>query len=122
MSEETTPPKEVTLETVKGVLEGLRGEHRVLGYVVFEGNDDSGSFKKVLSCGGIGETETEATTLLNLLKALGGCLNSGEVFKRLSVEYPDCIYYALIIGQYRVCIVLSSSTPLLEEKSSILPR
>eukprot|EP01060_Flectonema_neradi_P013295 TRINITY_DN2004_c1_g1_i1.p1 TRINITY_DN2004_c1_g1~~TRINITY_DN2004_c1_g1_i1.p1 ORF type:complete len:111 (+),score=14.33 TRINITY_DN2004_c1_g1_i1:96-428(+) len=102
MSDEAATPKEVTLETVKGILEGLRGEHRLLGYVVYDGPADNGSFKKTLSCGGIGETEAEASILLNLLKALGGCLAPDEMFKRLSIEYSDCVYYALIVGQYRV--------------------
>ena len=91
----------VSLDTVKEVIERLKEEGQVVEYIVFD--TTAHPAKKVLSQGGLDEG-TAAAALTTMLNTLGTALQPGERFKRLSVAYPDCIYYAQMVGEFQVCV------------------
>eukprot|EP01063_Lacrimia_lanifica_P024039 TRINITY_DN3200_c0_g1_i1.p1 TRINITY_DN3200_c0_g1~~TRINITY_DN3200_c0_g1_i1.p1 ORF type:complete len:104 (+),score=34.72 TRINITY_DN3200_c0_g1_i1:58-369(+) len=88
-------------EQVCSVLEQLRNEQHVVEYVVYDTSDVRNP-KKVAGAGGLAEAGGEQAALSSMLRTVGSCLAAGETFKRMSVSYPDCVYYALVIGQYQV--------------------
>eukprot|EP00754_Rhynchopus_humris_P037484 Rhum_TRINITY_DN19783_c0_g1::Rhum_TRINITY_DN19783_c0_g1_i1::g.170587::m.170587 len=96
MSEGTTA---VGVEQLKATLEQLKEDGKIAEYIAFDSSVRPA--KKVLSHGDMDEGSA-SEALLTMLKGLATALQPGETFKRLSVTYPDCTYFAQVIGDYQV--------------------